>query len=119
MAEFQTVLAGFEADGGLRRELRKSGRMIITLWLAVSGGSVTRRQVARYTDVSGETLTRDLNRLCSMGYLTRQGQGRAARYVAGPRVIAWGDFSDLVDLQLRDPGAVSGRLMGQDRLFTT
>jgi hypothetical protein len=93
------------------------------VWLAITGGTVTRRQLARYLDVSDETLTRDLRKLCASGYLVLEGRGRASQYRPGPRVASWGDFEPLVTLAL-DGGvravvaALKKRLEGEpQRLF--
>jgi len=104
MAEFMTVVTGLSVGGVIGSNASAASRLVIPLWLAIIGGTVTRRQLARYLPVSGETLTRDLRRLCELGYLAREGMGRAARYAPGWRALAWGDFGHLVDLAM-DQGA--------------
>lgn len=104
MAEFSVVIAGVSATGDLPGDPRQLGRMVIPVWLAITGGTVTRRQLARYLDVSDETLTRDLRKLCASGYLVLEGRGRASQYRPGPLVASWGDFEPLVTLAL-DGGA--------------
>ncbi len=100
MAEFTAVVTGLEVGGAIGSNPKAAGRVVIPAWLAITGGSVTRRQLARYLPVSEETLTRDLRRLCELGFLSREGMGRAARYTPGPRTLAWGDFARLVDVAL-------------------
>jgi len=120
MAEFMTVVTGLSVGGVIGSNASAASRLVIPLWLAVIGGSVTRRQLARYLPVSEETLTRDLRRLCQLGYLAREGMGRAARYAPGWRAQAWGDFGQLVDLALaRGSEDVRRRLMAleSDQMF--
>lgn len=114
MAEFMTVVTGLSVSGAVGTTQRSAGRVVVPVWLAVTGGSVTRRQLARYLDVSDETLTRDLGRLCRQGYLSREGMGRAARYVPGWKAAAWGDFGDLVELAL-DEGSDAVRARLEER----
>jgi hypothetical protein len=56
MAEFSTVLAGIAEDKILAGDAKRFSRAVIAVWLAVTVGTVTRRQLARYLDVSSETL---------------------------------------------------------------
>jgi Fic family protein len=101
MAEFSSIVAGMAGDDRVVGDQSRLGRAVIPVWLAVIGGTVTRRQLARYLNVSDETLTRDLRKLCAAGYLVRQGEGRASLYRPGPRVTDWGDFDELVEVAMR------------------
>jgi len=98
MAEFSAVVAGMAGEEALLGDPRQQSRAVIPVWLAVIGGTVTRRQLARYLDVSHETLTRDLRKLCVANYLVREGAGRASVYRPGPRVESWGNFDELVEI---------------------
>ena len=100
MAEFSAVVAGMAIADPAVTEPRQLGRIVIPVWLAVTGGTVTRRQLARYLDVSDETLTRDLRKLGEAGYLVREGKGRGSLYRSGPRVTSWGDFDQLVQVAM-------------------
>ena len=106
MAEFSTVLAGIAEVKILIGDAKRFSRAVIAVWLAVTVGTVTRRQLARYLDVSSETLSRDLRSLCATNYLRREGEGRASAYRPGPRVTSWGDFDKLVEFAIR--GGVQG-----------
>jgi Fic family protein len=100
MAEFSVVAAGMSGDEALLGDPKRLGRAVIPVWLAVIGGTVTRRQLARYLNVSDETLTRDLRKLCTAKYLMREGAGRASVYRPGPRVESWADFDELVKIAM-------------------
>lgn len=100
MAEFTTVFAGLAVGQVLPSDPKLMSRTVIPVWLSITGGSVTRRQLARYSSVSEETLSRDLRKICERGYLERSGTGRAARYLPGPRVADWGDFDGLVQVAM-------------------
>lgn len=100
MAQFSAVIAGMTSGDLAVGEPKQLGRIIIPVWLAATGGTVTRRQLARYLDVSDETLTRDLRKLCEAEYLVRDGKGRGSLYRPGSRVEAWGDFDRLVQIAM-------------------
>lgn len=114
MAEFTTVVAGMAVEGALPSGAGQLGRKVIPVWLAITGGTVTRRQLARYLSVSDETLTKDLRSLSRADYLIREGSGRASRYRPGPKVTAWGDFNSLVEIAVtRGAAGVSETLTRQ------
>jgi Fic family protein len=96
IAEFAAVVGGIAVAGALPLDTKTAPRTVIPVWLAVTNGSVTRRQLARYVAVADETLSRDLRRLSESGLLTPVGRGRAAMYRPGPTVTGWGDFERLV-----------------------
>ncbi|MEM9463943.1 MAG: Fic family protein [Actinomycetota bacterium] len=100
VAEFAAVVGALSASGKLPVNPEMAPRTVIPVWLAVTGGRVTRRQLARYTDVSDETLSRDLRRLSQESLLERTGKGRGAAYLPGPTVVGWGSFDDLVEIAL-------------------
>jgi Fic family protein len=100
MAEFSAVIEGMAAGDLIPGEPKQLGRSVIPVWLAVTGGIVTRRQLARYLNVSHETLTRDLRKLCEANYLVHEGKGRGSLYRPGPRIESWGDFDRLVQIAL-------------------
>jgi Fic family protein len=108
MATFAAVLAGVRRTLGSDVEVRSIQRLVIPVWLAIVGGSVTRRQLIRYSQVSDETLSRDLRRLSDQGLLTPKGKGRGAHYVPGPATEVWGPFDEAIKLTLAGgtPGAV-------------
>jgi Fic family protein len=109
MAEFSAVLAGLDHEGVLPDDPRLVARTVIPVWLAVMSDSVTRRQLARYSTVSEETLSRDLRRLSGLGVLTAIGRGRGAHYVPGPVVKRWGPFDLLVEAALQDGASGAAR----------
>lgn len=121
MAEFTTVVTGLSVGGAVGPGTKSISRAVIPVWLAVTGGNVTRRQLARYISASEETLGRDLRRMCDLGYLMREGSGRASRYRPGWRTQAWGNFEELVELSLdRGPEVVRQRLdsLHQPQMFS-
>jgi Fic family protein len=116
IAEFTVVYAGLDATQS--RSVAQRG--VIAVWLAVTGRQITRRQLARYSDVNNATLSRDLRKLVDAGLLASEGKGRGAKYVPGPRIRDWGDFGSLVEIALADGYAavvreITGRL--ELRLF--
>jgi Fic family protein len=96
MATFTAVLAGVRFTVSQALESHSIQRLVVPVWLAATGGSVTRRQLIRYADVTEETLSRDLRRLVSLGLLAPRGKGRGSHYVPGPALLGWGPFDDLV-----------------------
>lgn len=100
MAELSAVVAGMASGDAAGAEPKQLGRIVIPVWLAVTGGTVTRRQLGRYLDISDETLTRDLRKLSEARYLVREGKGRGSLYRPGPRVESWGDFEQLVEIAM-------------------
>lgn len=102
VAEFTAVIAGISATGALPSNPEQVSRRAIPIWLALTGGTVSRRQLARYSSVSDETLSRDLRRLADLHLLERVGGGRGAHYVPGARIAAWGDFTELTNIALTD-----------------
>jgi Fic family protein len=116
MAEFRAVVGGIVATDLMPPEESTVARTVLPVWLALTGGSVTRRQVARYIDLSPDTLTRALRRLAEQGLLVRRGRGRAARYEPGRITEVWEPFDEIVQLAL-DGGvdAVVERLRTQQQ----
>ena len=102
VAEFTAVIGGLSAAQCLPDKPAQAGRRAIPLWLALTGGSVTRRQLSRYSTVTDETLSRDLRRLAELHLLERVGRGRGAHYIPGPVAAAWGDFSELTRAAMDD-----------------
>lgn len=100
VAEFTAIVAGLSASEVLPNDASQLARRAIPLWLAVTKGSVTRRQLARHSDVSAETLSRDLRKLADLRVLKRVGKGRGAHYLPGSVMDGWGDFNDLVNAAL-------------------
>ncbi len=98
IAEFSAVVAGIVHSELAPSDPRILPRTVIPVWLAIVGGSVTRRQLPRYLSVSDETLSRDLRRLSAAGLLAPEGRGRGAMYRPGPVVISWGSFEALVEI---------------------
>lgn len=98
ISEFSAVVSGVVHSGRAPSDPKTMPRTVIPVWLAIVGGSVTRRQLARYISVSDETLSRDLRRLSSAGLLTPEGRGRGAKYRPGPVVSSWGPFDELVEI---------------------
>lgn len=96
MAQFSSVMAGLAHSDKLPPDPKMFARTVIPVWLAIIGGSLTRRQLARYSSVSEETLSRDLKRLTTAGVLKSVGRGRGAHYIPGPVVQGWGPFEELV-----------------------
>ncbi len=58
----------------------------------------------RFNVYTETTAKRDLTTLNSLGYLTSEGGGRSLRYLAGPRMRAWGQFEELLQVAMEAQG---------------
>ena len=103
---------------GAGGETRSMQRLVMPVWLAVLGGSVTRRQLMRYSSVTEETLSRDLKRLVSLGLLTARGKGRGAHYVPGPKVSDLGPFDELNRIALSEGQSAVARHIAERSMQT-
>jgi hypothetical protein len=94
---------------GLARDQVLGERRALAVWLALRVGVVTNRSYRSTADVESRTSTDDLHELVVSGHLVMLGSGRNARYVAGPKVAAWGDYEHLIDLWVAEGPEVVGR----------